>query len=150
MLTKFNSVIMLRATAIISICMGILYYPAVMDMYVPYISPGIFIMDGQNYVVLWSSYAISGGVMMFLGSFFINRMTSVFLRRLVLSTSFVAGAILIVAQLPALFWWILVSAGSFSWSGVMFFVLHMLVLVVALWQALVTIYAFELSGKEQT
>ena len=149
MLTKFNSVIMLRVTAIISICMGILYQPVVMDMYVPFISPGSSIMDGENFVSIWASYAMAGGVMMFLGSFIINRMPSVFLRRVVLITSFIAGALLIVAQLPALFWWILVSVGSFSWSGALFFSLHMLVVVAALWQALVTIYAFELSGKEQ-
>ncbi len=149
MLTKLSSTLMLRIAAILSIGMGILYEPSVLNIYVPFIGSGDAVMDGQNYVTMWSYYALTGGFLMLAASFFVNRMSSVWLNRILLSASLMAGIAMIVAQLPALFWWILVSSGSFSWTGVLFFILHVLLLLVAMGQSFKTIFDIELSATKR-
>lgn len=104
-------------------------------------------VEGENLVAKWADYTLFGGLALWIGSLFMNRMQSPRVKQIMLGAALLAGLLLIVAQLPPLFWWVLVNSSSFSWSGSLFFSLHLLIVLVTLWQALVTIYAIEKSLK---
>ncbi|MEF2243876.1 MULTISPECIES: hypothetical protein [unclassified Paenibacillus] len=147
MLIKFSSAALIRTAASISISVGVIYMLAIMHLTdsLTGVSSILVMLEGQNLVAKWAAYALFGGMAVLIGSLFMNSKKSVLFKRFMLGVALIAGLLLIVAQLPPLFWWILVNSSTFSWSGGLFFILHLIIMLVSLWQSLVTIYALERS-----
>lgn len=143
-LTRFSSSVLIRASAIVSVLVGILYMPSVFKFSIPLIGLGPELTEGQRIAELWATYAVYGGIGIFLGSFLMNVARSSLFNRIVLGVALVSTFLLIVAQLPPLFWWIYVGQAVFSWPIVLGLSLHLFLLVLSLWGAIVTIHSIEL------
>jgi len=144
---RFSSAALIRTAASISISVGVIYMLVIMHLTDSVTGTGSIavMLEGQSLVEKWAVYALIGGTAAIIGSLFMNRMKSMMFKRVMLGAALIMGLLFIVAQLPPLFWWILVNSSSFSWSGGLFFILHLFIMLVSLWQSLVTIYALERS-----
>jgi len=142
-LTRFRSSVIIRASAIASILIGILYMPSVFSLTIPIIGLGPELTEGQKITELWATYAVYGGIGIFLGSFLMNIVQSIIMKRIILGAALVSTFLLIAAQLPPLFWWLYVGGAVFSWSSVLGFALHLSLLALSAWGAIVTIHALE-------
>lgn len=141
-LTRFSSSALIRASAALSVLMGLLYL-STSNLTLSITGLGPELAGGQQYVNQWSMYAIYGGICMILGSFLPTLNRSLLYKRAILSVSLLAVFLLFIAQLPPLFWWTFVGGAVISWSSVLFFSFHLSLLVIALWGVLVTIHAIE-------
>ncbi|MNR63060.1 hypothetical protein D3C85_1852450 [compost metagenome] len=65
-----------------------------------------------------------------------------------LSIALIGIAVLIVAQFPPLFYWILFLASFFSWGNAFGFLLHAGLIALGFWGMFVTFYALERYGRE--
>jgi len=142
-LTSFRSSSIIRASAIASILIGILYMPSIFSLSIPIIGLGPERTGGQKIAELWATYAVYGGIGIFLGSFLMNIVQSIIIKRIIVGAALVSTFLLIAAQLPPLFWWIYVGGAVFSWSSVLGFALHLFLLALSAWGAIVTIHALE-------
>ncbi|MFF2483794.1 hypothetical protein [Paenibacillus sp. NPDC058071] len=143
-LTRFRSSLIIRASAIVSILIGILYMPSVFSFSIPILDLGPELTGGLKIAESWAMYAVYGGIGLFLGSFLMNIAQSFIIKRIILGAALVSTFLLVAAQLPPLFWWIYVGGAVFSWSSVLGFALHLFLLALSLWGAIVTIHALEL------
>ncbi|MFD0713404.1 hypothetical protein [Paenibacillus sp. GCM10027626] len=143
LLTKVSNTILIRATAVMSVIVGILYMPSLIHFSLPIAGLGPELIEGREAAELWANYAVFGGMAILAGSFLTYLSRAVLFQRLLLSAFLIAAFLLTIAQLPPLFWWIYVGAFVFSWSSVIAFSLHCVLLALAVWGALVTIYSFE-------
>ncbi|SDS04263.1 hypothetical protein SAMN05444162_0608 [Paenibacillaceae bacterium GAS479] len=142
-LTRFNSSVLIRASAIISVLIGILYMPSVFNFLIPIIGLGPELTGGQKIAEIWATYALYGGISIFLASMLMNITQSIIIKRIILGIALVATFLLSAAQLLPLFWWFYVGVAVFSWFNVLGFVLHLFLLVLSLWGAFVTIHDLE-------
>lgn len=140
-LTKFSSHAIIRVAAILSVLLGLLYLPS--NYSLPIVGLGPELAGGQQLAEHWAMYAMYGGAGIFVGSFLLNMSRSIGFKRIILALCLISTFLLIAAQLPPLFWWMFVGGAVFSWSSVLGFCLHLTLLVLALWGAIVTIYAIE-------
>ncbi|RKD25787.1 hypothetical protein BEP19_02275 [Ammoniphilus oxalaticus] len=143
-LTRFSGVVLIRASAIASILIGLMYMPAVFKFYGSVMGLGL-----ESYGILaitewWGTYAVGGGVGILLGSFLANKLgVSNTARRISLAAALISMFLLIVAQLPPLFWWMFVATAVFSWPSALGCSLHFFLLLFALWGAIAIIYSIE-------
>ncbi len=142
-LTKFSSNTLIRACAVVSMLIGLLYTPSIFNMSLPIVGLGPELTEGQKMAELWGLYAVYGGLGIFLGSFSLNASLTTFGKRLVLSIALISMFLLIVAQFPPLFWWIFVGGAVFSWSSVIGFFLHLFLLFLSIWGTVVIIHSIE-------
>jgi len=141
MLTKFSCHTLIRAAACFSLLLGLLYMPASFSL--PIVGLGAELEGGQQLAKQWGMYAIVGGVIIFLGTFLLHFKFPIIIKRIVLATCVIASALLVVAQLLPLFWWMFVGSVIISWSTVVGFSLHFALMLLALWGVIVTIYTIE-------
>lgn len=142
-LTKFSSSVLIRASACMSVLIGILYMPSIFRFSIPIIGLGAELAGGERIAELWATYAVYGGLGIFLVSLLMNIARSSIIKRIILSVSLTCTFLLIAAQLPPLFWWIYVGGAVFSWSSILGFVLHLFLLALSLWGTIVTVHALE-------
>lgn len=142
-LARFNSNVLIRAVAATSILIGSVYMPSVFNFSLPIIGLDPELTGGQKIAELWAMYALYGGIAILCGSFLMNITRSPIIKRIVLIAALIAMFLLVVAQLPPLFWWIYIGGAVFSWSSTLAFFLHLFLLVLALWGAFVTIFAID-------
>ncbi|XID94996.1 hypothetical protein ACF3MZ_10980 [Paenibacillaceae bacterium WGS1546] len=140
-LTRFSSNALIRASAILSVLLGLLYLPS--NHSLPIIGLGPELAGGQQLAVHWAMYAMFGGACIFVGSFLLNMSRSIGFKRFILALCLISTFLLIAAQLPPLFWWMFVGGAVFSWSSVLGFCLHLSLLLLAMWGAVITIHALE-------
>lgn len=140
-LTRFSSNVLIRAAAILSVLLGLLYLPS--NYSLPIVGLGPELAGGQQLTKHWAMYAMYGGAIIFIGSFLLNVTRPILFKRIVLAACLIATFLLIAAQLPPLFWWMFVGSTVFSWSSVLGLSLHLALLLLALWGAIVTIHSIE-------
>lgn len=142
-LTRYSNKLLIRAAAIMSVLLGLLYLPSLSNISLPLVDLGHERIGGQTAAELWAMYAVLGGCGIFCGSFLINRARSIVFNRFILGIALLSVLLLAAAQLPPLFWWMFVIGAVFSWSGVLGLTLHLLLLVLTFWGAIVTLHTFE-------
>lgn len=142
-LTRFSTASIIRSAAVLSVLLGIMYMPSVFHFSLPISGLGSELMEGQRAAEFWARYAVFGGLVIFAGSFLLNVTHSQLFRRIILTFALIATLLLILAQLPPLFWWMYLGGAVFSWSSVAGVTLHLLLFITALWGTIVTIYTIE-------
>ncbi|MFD2115171.1 hypothetical protein ACFSTH_05730 [Paenibacillus yanchengensis] len=140
-LTRFSSNTLIRAAAIVSVLLGLLYLPT--NYALPIVGLGSELSGGQQLAEQWAMYAIIGGASIFIGSFILHLAPSITYKRVIITIYLIAMCLLVVAQLLPLFWWLFIAFAVFSWSSVIGFFLHLILLALASWGAIVTMYGFE-------
>jgi hypothetical protein len=142
-LTRFSSSLLVRTSAIMSVLIGMMYMPSVFSFSIPINGLGPELTGGQRIAELWGMYAVYGGIGIFLVSFLMNIVQSNLIKGIILGVALIAMFILIVAQLLPLFWWIFVGGVVFSWSSILGVTLHLFLLIISFWGAIVTIHTIE-------
>lgn len=141
-LTKFSNAALIRAAAVMSVVMGVLYIPSSgFRIAVPAIGLGPEWVEGQS--ELWASYAVFGGIVLFAASFLLNLSQSRPFKLATLGFGLLAALLLIAGQLPPLFWWTLAAADGFAWSSLLGIAMHLLLAVLSTWVALLTLNGYE-------
>jgi len=140
-LSKFSCTALIRAAACCSILLGLLYVPSSYTL--PIVGLGAELEGGQQLAKQWGMYAIVGGAIIFLASFLLNLSRTIPMKRIVLAACLIAAALLVVAQFLPLFWWMFVGSAVFSWTTALGFSLHLALLLLSLWGAVVSINAIE-------
>ncbi|CAM3215469.1 hypothetical protein PALU110988_09000 [Paenibacillus lupini] len=144
LLTKFSHTLLVRAAAVASILLGMLYLPSVFHFtlsihgFEPELGRGSHIIEEE-----WGKWSIIGGGLLFIGSLMLRPYRSAWLRNLLLGFLFICLILLITAQLPPLLIWFIMNLLVFSWSNALGFLLHFLFAALALWGSASTLYAFE-------
>lgn len=76
------------------------------------------------------------GIISFFASFLHVVSRQLIIKRIILMACLSAAILLIIAQLPPLFWWLFIGGAVFSWTSVIGLTLHLALLLLALWGAL--------------
>lgn len=121
-----NSYVFAYATGILTIAAGLIYLPDFLYSSHSFFESVPELAEGQQLVKLWSAFAIYGGISIVI----ITTLSYVFQRSMLKyplqGLSLVSMLLIIVAQFPPLFWWILIAGSSFSWSSVLGLSIHLL------------------------
>ncbi|MFC5407435.1 hypothetical protein [Cohnella soli] len=124
---------LIRIASLLSVVLGALYLPSV--FHIPSVLSGLSqeIGSEERAVKLWASCSLYGGLLMFAGTFISRLSAFALFRRLIWSLTFLSVLLLIVAQLPPLFWWMYVGSAFLSWHTSAGMLPHMLLLLIGFW-----------------
>ncbi|MFC5469331.1 hypothetical protein ACFPPD_11415 [Cohnella suwonensis] len=130
---------LIRVAALLSVVLGALYMPSV--FHIPSVLSGLSqeISSEERAVKLWAVCSLYGGIIMFAGTFVSRLSGSPLFRRLLWGLTLLSAVLLIVAQLPPLFWWMYVGSAVLSWHSGAGMLSHMLVLLIGFLGGLSTI-----------
>ena len=147
LLIRFSHVGLLRTAAVLSVLISLIYLPSILHISLPIVGLGHESSSGQQSMKAWANYALIGGICIYAGTYVLNAIRSQTLHWVLLGIAFLATILLAAGQLPPLFWWMYTGMAVFSWYSVLGFVLHLSLMLVSLWGALVSLYAIELRGN---
>ncbi len=141
-LTRFRATTLIRASALLSVLAGLLYLLSAFQLSLQ-INLGPEMEEGKVAAHTWATYALIGGVALLAGSYLIQLSQSPLTRRIMLSIALIGITVLIVGQLPPLFYWFLFSITAFSWSNALGFALHAGLISFGFWGMLAIFYTLE-------
>ena len=124
-----NSYVFAYATGVLSIAAGLIYWPNLFNSSHSFFFESVpELADGQQLIELWSAFAIYGGISIIIITVLFYAYQRSMFKRSLQGLSLLSMLLVIVAQFPPLFWWILVSGASFSWSSMLGLSIHLILL----------------------
>ncbi|MFD2117422.1 hypothetical protein ACFSTH_17900 [Paenibacillus yanchengensis] len=140
-----RQIVWLRLSATVAIVVGAFYLLFCLGTAKPIvgINTGSGIGIGQTKASLWGIHALCSGILMLICSIFLYRITSKVVQKVVITTITITGILLVFSQITPLLWWTFVNGNAHSPLGILFLGLHLLLLIVSLWQALSFVFSFE-------